>query len=57
MFKPNYQQFKNLMIYASKNIEDLLSEHYELAKTIHEKHSWEMVVSEHFDAVEARLVV
>ena len=57
MFKPNYQQFKNLMIYASKNIEDLLSEHYELAKNIHEKHSWERVVSEHFDAVEARLVV
>jgi glycosyltransferase involved in cell wall biosynthesis len=57
MYKPNYEQLKNLMIYSARNIEGLLEEHYEKAFEIHEKYSWEKVVSEHFDAVEARLVV
>lgn len=57
MFKPNYESLKNRMIYASRNIKLLLDEYYENAAYIHKEYNWETVVSNHFDSVEARLVV
>lgn len=57
MFKPNYESLKNRMIYVSRNIELFLNEYYENANYVHKDYNWEKIVSEHFDAVEARLVV
>lgn len=57
MFKPNYESLKNKMIYASKNINTLLDEYFIQASTIHKNYNWLDIISEHFDAVEARLVV
>lgn len=57
MFKPNYESLKGLMIYASRNIEGLLEDYYKIGLDVHKEYNWEKVVSEHFNAVEARLVV
>jgi glycosyltransferase involved in cell wall biosynthesis len=57
MFKPNYEAMKGLMIYVSRNIKDMLEDYYDIGLEIHKEYNWEKVVSEHFDAVEARLVV
>ena len=57
MFKPDYEDLKEKMLYAEKNIEMLLKRHFHSAKDVHEEWSWERLVKEHFDAVHARLVV
>jgi glycosyltransferase involved in cell wall biosynthesis len=57
MFKPDFRSLKQKMKYASEHIESYLDEYYQLGKMVHKEYNWEKVVSEHFDAVEARLVV
>lgn len=57
MFKPDYISLKNNMLYAVRNLELLLEQHYGIGFEIHKEYAWEKVVSEHFNAVEARLMV
>jgi glycosyltransferase involved in cell wall biosynthesis len=57
MFKPDFEHLKELMLYCENNIKFLLERHFNISKQIHEEWNWEKVVSEHFDGVEARLVV
>lgn len=57
MFKPDYEHFKSLMKYAEENIEMLLDRHYKTAEDVHRDWNWEKVIREHFDSVEARLMV
>ncbi len=57
MFSPDLYHFEYLMEYAKENIDGLFNLQYARAKKLHEKYNWEKVVSEHFDSVEARLMV
>jgi glycosyltransferase involved in cell wall biosynthesis len=57
MFKPDFEDFKNKIKYAEENIEMLFDRHYNSALDIHKNWSWEKVVKDHFDSVEARLMV
>ena len=57
MFKPSFEDLKAKMLYCEENLEMLLDRHYEIAPQIHEEWAWEKVVREHFDSVEARLMV
>lgn len=57
MFKPDYQSLKNRMVYASRNIQSLLDEYFKDASLVHKEYSWETLISDWFNEVEARLVV
>lgn len=57
MFKPSYESLKNRMVYASRNVQSLLDEYFKDASLVHKEYSWETLISDWFDEVEARLVV
>lgn len=57
MFRPNLETFETLMEYARENRHCLFNLQFQRAKKLHEEYSWEKVVKDHFNSVEARLMV
>ena len=57
MFKPDLNDFSKLILHTEKNIESILEKQFLRAPKVHEEYSWERVVKEHFDSVEARLML
>lgn len=57
MFRPDLNDFSKLMLHTEKNIDSILNTQYLRAPEVHKEYSWERVVKEHFDSVEARLML
>ena len=57
MFKPDMEHFALLMQYSLDNVEDLIKKFTKQAPQIHQEFNWTKVIKEHFDSVEARLMV
>jgi len=57
MFKPDLNHFANLILDTEKNIEEVVKRQYDRAPAVHEEYNWLKVVKDHFESVEARLMV
>ena len=57
MFKPDLDHFEELINKFVNNKEWFFNLQFARAKMIHKEYNWEKVVTDHFDSVEARLMV
>jgi glycosyltransferase involved in cell wall biosynthesis len=57
MFKPDYDHFVSLIKYSADNVEEVVEKQYNRAYDVHKNWSWEAVVTNHLDSVEARLMI
>jgi glycosyltransferase involved in cell wall biosynthesis len=56
-FKPDHEDFIRLIQHTVSNLDFIQKNQFELAQGLHLKYDWKRVIKEHFDSVEARLMV
>jgi glycosyltransferase involved in cell wall biosynthesis len=56
-FKPDHEDFIRLIQHTVSNLDFIQKNQLELAQGLHLKYDWKRVIKEHFDSVEARLMV
>ena len=57
MFRPDMNEFANLMEYSLLNIDTILKKYSNQAPEIHKKYQWIDIIKSHFDSVESRLML
>jgi glycosyltransferase involved in cell wall biosynthesis len=57
MYKPDYNDLLETILYTEKNIETLLPQYYDQAPEIHKEYDWDGIVSEYFNNVANRLML
>jgi glycosyltransferase involved in cell wall biosynthesis len=56
-FKPDHEDFIRLIQHTVSNLDIIQENQFHLAEGLHLEYEWKRVIKEHFDSVEARLMV
>lgn len=56
-FKPDHEDFIRLIQHTVSNLDFIQKNQFELAHGLHLKYDWKRIIKQHFDSVEARLMV